>query len=158
MKRKLLFICTGNTCRSPMAAGLMGMLLRQEGLADVEAESAGLAAHPGEPASENAVQVMKELGIDLRHHAARRASGLDLASYEAIYVMSESHKRMLEAACPAVAGKIKVLGGGVPDPFGGSPAEYRLCRDNILAALKKIVQELKQKAVDQPGGNHTDEA
>jgi protein-tyrosine phosphatase len=55
--------------------------------------------------------------------------------------MSPSHRAALEAAFPQAAGRIRLLGGGIPDPYGGDIETYRRCRDDILAALKKIAEE-----------------
>ena len=154
MGKKLLFICTGNTCRSPMAAGLMNLLLGRAGLTGYCAESAGFAANPGDPASRNAVEAMAEIGVDLKPHRARRAAELDLSSYEAVYVMDEGKKRMLAAAFPQIAEKVKSLGNGVPDPFGGSLDDYRRCRNSMAAALRSVVDGLRRR--EAGGGNVPD--
>ena len=139
--KTILFVCTGNTCRSPMAAALMRRLLEEKGVADVRCESAGLAAAPGEPASRNAVEAMREAGIDLGSHRARGVTPALLGSADIIYTMSPSHAAMLAARAPACAGKIRVLGGGISDPYGGGPAVYRRCRDELLAALRAAAGE-----------------
>lgn len=139
---KILFVCTGNTCRSPMAAALMNKLLADAHKTDSEAASAGLAATDGEPASGNAVLAAGELGADLSAHRARRVTRELLEQSDRIYTMTQSHAAMLKSAYPEFAQKTAVLGGGIPDPYGGDIQIYRRCRDSILASLKEITNIL----------------
>lgn len=128
----VLFVCTGNTCRSPMAAGLYTLLAKQAG-AQSFAESAGLAANEGEPASRNAVLAMAELGVDLSAYRARAVTGALLQNARRILVMTSSHRALLQYTFPGWGEKAEVL--GISDPYGGDLARYRACRDEIAAAL-----------------------
>ena len=139
--KTLLFVCTGNTCRSPMAAALMRRLLEEKGVTGVRCESAGLAAEEGAPASAGTVGALREAGIDLGSHRARNVTPALLGQADAIYTMSPSHAAMLAARAPACAGRIHVLGGGIPDPYGGNIDVYRRCRDTLLAALRAVARE-----------------
>jgi protein-tyrosine-phosphatase len=138
--KKILFVCTGNTCRSPMAAALMNKLLEERGIMQVIAESAGLAANEGGRASKNAVIAAGEAGADLSGHRARAVTRALIEGSDGIYAMSPGHRAALAAAYPAAAGRIKLLGSGIPDPYGGDINIYRRCRDDIIAALEGIIE------------------
>lgn len=138
--RKILFVCTGNTCRSPMAEALFNKMIKDENIADVSASSAGIAAYAGSPASENAISAAGELGADLSKHKARLITHKLIDGSDEIYCMSDSHAKALKGLFPEAEKKIKVLGGGIRDPFGGDINVYRACRDQILAALKNIIK------------------
>lgn len=124
-----------------MAAALMNKLLTDSAVTDLIAESAGIAAFDGEPASDNAIQAAREAGADLSGHRARRVTDQMLSECDEIIALSPSHQTALAVAYPAMKDKIRVLGQGIPDPYGGDITVYRQCRDSILAALQKLLEE-----------------
>ena len=136
--KTILFVCTGNTCRSPMAEVLCNKMLSEAGVTDIKALSAGLAVAEGVPASQNAICAVGELSTDLSAHVSRQVTREMIADCDAVYAMTGSHAAMLKKAFPEFAEKISVLGDGIPDPYGGDIEVYRSCRDNILEALKKL--------------------
>lgn len=140
--REILFVCTGNTCRSPMAAALLRDELARRGLDDVTVRSAGLAALCGAAASEYAIEALAEEGIDLSGHAGARVDAEALSRAETVYTMSEAHRRILAGEYPQFAAKLRVLGDGIDDPFGGGIEDYRATRDTLRRHTDAIAQEL----------------
>jgi len=133
----VLFICTGNVCRSPIAAGLVRQRLAQEGLNNHQVASAGVWALDGRPASEHAVAVMAERGIDISDHIARTVTADDMAEADLILVMSRDHAQVLRNTWPQYDWKVHRLSEmagkrqDVEDPYGGSIGEYRASADVI---------------------------
>ncbi len=131
----VLFVCTGNTCRSPMAEGI----LAAKNIPELHVLSRGLAAD-GSPVSQNAAAALQEIGIDISKHISHPLLREDLASADKILCLSPSHQAAL-AAAGVPEEKLFVLGDGIPDPFGGDLAVYRLCRDRIAAAIDTLAEQ-----------------
>lgn len=141
--KNVLFVCTGNTCRSPMAQGICEKIADDKGL-PIKCESAGLSTVSGYPVSENAVTVCKELGIDISRYRTKNVRELDLSEYDSIITMSPRHKHAL-IALGANPYKIWLLGaenGGISDPYGGDENTYRACRDEIYDSINDSIKEL----------------
>ena len=140
--KRVLFICTGNTCRSPMAQGLMNQLSHKKGYT-IQATSAGIAAHDGMLISANAMDAMQEEGIDMSYHRARQVTGNDIDNATAVFCMTDAHAATVAAIYPQAMDKIYVLGRGISDPFGGDLDMYRMCRDQIKAELPSVIKVLE---------------
>ncbi len=142
---RVLFVCAGNTCRSPMAAALAARLTRAGGL-DWSVASAGLSAEDGAPMAEAARRVLAARGLDGAGHRARRADEGLIAAADRVYAMTRAQKYALAARFPAHAGKISVLreaaglGGDVEDPIGRPDAAYEACAASLEEALTVLTR------------------
>ncbi len=133
----ILFICTGNICRSPMAAGLMRQRLAQAGLNHHQVASAGVWALDGRPASDHAITVMAERGIDISDHIAHTVTADNMAEADLVLVMMRDQAQVLRNTWPQYDWKVRRLSEmagkrqDVSDPYGGSLEEYRACAEAI---------------------------
>ncbi|CAN0299828.1 unnamed protein product, partial [Phaeothamnion confervicola] len=147
VSQRILFVCTGNTCRSPMAEAL-GKALWPAGLFS----SAGLAAQPGESAADNAILVFKSRGIDLQGHRARPVSSEILEGADLVLCMTAGHKRALTRGFPQAAERTHVLRQfaglepiDVQDPYGGSLHDYEVCLRILEESLMGLVADKSPK-------------
>jgi protein-tyrosine phosphatase len=146
LKWKLLFVCTGNTCRSPLAAALAKkMLAERAGIAPDQLDehgweviSAGLFAADGLPATPEAREAAAELGAELGPHRSRRLTPELIRSADLIFCMTGSHVEQVLGLSPEATGKVRLLGeSDVPDPIGGGSEQYRRTARQIEEALKQ---------------------
>ena len=143
----ILFVCTGNTCRSPMAEGMTRALAKQKGL-DVTTLSAGLFAAYGAKVSPEAVIAVKEL-VDISGHESRPVKVEFIEASDLIIGMTEDHKKVLLRQFPEAADKIKTLAewggqsGDVADPYGGSQEVYNQCAEQMYNLINAGLDSLE---------------
>ena len=137
----ILFVCTGNPCRSPMAEGIFRSLAG--GCPEITCSSGGLAACEGERASSNAVKACREIEVDISSHRAHQINREDLQEASLIAVVSPRHgEALLRAGVPKE--KIYPL-GNLRDPYGGGLDEYRTSRDEIKKAVEILWQKVNNR-------------
>lgn len=137
---KILFACTGNTCRSPMAELVFRARCRDE---NITCQSCGFSAAPGAPISPDAAAALAEIGIDSEAFRSRTLTLRAVEEADEIYVMTPQHREILEAVLDGGSmKKVHLLGGGVSDPYGQGLAAYRACLSQISAAVNGILRDL----------------
>lgn len=155
---EILFVCTGNTCRSPLAEAVFKRILAEKGIQGIKVTSAGIAADPDSPASEGSRMVLKK-PEDLSAHRARQVDQAMLAGADLVLTMTAKHKMILQSQFPYLSAKIHTLGeyawgqaGDIADPFGGGKEEYLAAREQIEAAVIQLASKLagqQQKGADK---------
>lgn len=138
----ITFICTGNTCRSPMAEGIARKIINEQYPdSGITVSSAGLNTFNGSPASQHSIDACREIGIDLLGHRSQRINQEIADNTDLFAVMTPSHAQFLRQ-CGVPSDKIAVLGSGVPDPFGRDLEQYCACRDSLIKAVESLLAEL----------------
>ncbi|MBP5404562.1 MAG: low molecular weight protein arginine phosphatase [Clostridia bacterium] len=148
---KLVFVCSGNTCRSPMAECVLEYLLKKEGIEGIEVSSRGVVANVGADTSENAKKALEAKGIPVKKHVATQMTTQEVFQNDLVICMTERHKMRL-GSLPKVFTLHQLTScGDIVDPFGGDEEVYKKCLDELIAAITKLIPILKrQLALETP--------
>jgi protein-tyrosine phosphatase len=147
------FVCTGNTCRSPMAEALLRAALtkRGQGLGHLKVASRGMATEGGEEASANAKRAMSKIGLGLDAHRSQPLTQEDLDRSLAVFVMTTRHLEALRTRFATLPESVRLLRDvlpedqprDIPDPFGGDIRDYEDCRDSMVEAVPALIEFLR---------------
>ncbi|AOS44907.1 Low molecular weight protein-tyrosine-phosphatase YwlE [Lacunisphaera limnophila] len=150
----ILVVCTGNICRSPMGQGLLAhaLLAQPEPLRSLKVISAGVAAHTGEPISENSVVALRKVGIDISHLHSQGLTQKMLDDALVVFGMTESHRSIIRSRARPAPTHLHLFREFLPapaaheigDPYGGPLRLYESCRDEMVEAVPSIIEFLKR--------------
>ncbi len=144
MPEKILFVCTGNTCRSAMAAALMNDIAVKNDL-DILIDSAGVFAEIGAPATDEAIAAMRKYGIDLSLHRTKPLTTELIDMADIILTMTSAHKQLIYNIAPnKIFTLLEYAGddGDISDPYGGDNDDYERTAAEIYDALVDIAEKL----------------
>jgi protein-tyrosine phosphatase len=148
MKEKphILFVCTGNICRSPTAEGVLRHLAQEAGI-ELQVESAGIGDwHAGQPPDERAQHHARGRGYDLSALRARQVRRRDFEEFDLVVAMDRGHLQLLQTQCPPQhRGKLRLFmeGRDVPDPYHGGPEGFERVLDMVEAGCAGLISELR---------------
>jgi len=151
---RVLFVCMGNICRSPLAQGVFEGMLRREGLEDeVEVDSAGTGSwHAGSPPDERALSAASLRGVDISSQRARRITPEDCQSFDYILTMDEENYRAVAGLCRGSAVVRPFLDfapdspeTAVPDPYYGGPDGFERVMDLVEEASEGLLDDIRER-------------
>lgn len=147
-KYKILLVCTGNTCRSPMAEGILKQMLKEKNISHLEVISAGVGALTGAPATPFAIETTGEFKIDISNHRAQKVNAQMLQEADLILVMAPDHFFYIQQLDPGLSPKVYLLKTfpsrdmndkyAIKDPLGGDEKVYQKCFYELEEQIRRI--------------------
>jgi len=138
---RILFVCSGNTCRSPMAEGIAHKILG----ANVHVESAGTYAHIRDPPAANAVKTIRETyGVDISSHRSRSVNDVHIESFDYVVPMADDVHEDLKKSSPNLGEKL-LPSWGIADPYGGDMFIYKVTSESIQKHMEELSMFLKME-------------
>ncbi len=139
---RILCVCTGNVCRSPMLEALLRREYEKLGRADVTVHSAGVMTNDGMSPTPEAITAMNEIGLDISEHRSRQVTPAIIDDSDVFAALTTEHGVTLAFYHAADPEKVVVPGAGIPDPYGRPLSAYRACRDELLETLPKLMEDI----------------
>lgn len=150
---KIMFVCTGNICRSAMAEGIAKKILKEEGK-EAKVYSCGITAQTGDYATYNAIEAAKNYEVDIKNHQATNIRDAKIEEMDLVLCMTQSHKQSIVYHYPKLQGKVYTLKEyvqkdnqekdlDIQDPWGYDLETYQQCCMQIYRYIKEIVKEIK---------------
>lgn len=148
--KKIMFVCTGNTCRSPMAQAVARDIFKKRNM-NIEVESRGIAVYFPAPASEESMAAVKQYGLSLSEHIATGITQQDIDQYDLILTMTSQHKAYVKKISPInVESKVFTLKEyvkedslDITDPYGGSLCVYKSCLEELYIYINRLADLLQ---------------
>ena len=139
-KRKVTFVCSGNTCRSPMAAALFDDSIGPEIKEKITINSVGILTRGGESAAKNAITSLQKRGIDISKHTSKLLDVIDITTTDLFVCMT---KEQVWALVMQGADHNKIINLNISDPYGGNEQRYEECVQEIISKLPEVRKALK---------------
>ncbi len=154
----ILFVCTGNLCRSPLAEGYLVKRLRDKNIAGVKVKSAGTIGIDGKPASEGAIRIARENDFDISRHRARALTHSLLQEADLVIVMEDIHREFIAGMDPDAGEKTRLLmefsrlaspDSPVYDPYGRDYDAYRLAFEQIREGIEGLLEMIQEQVCEE---------
>ncbi len=138
----ITFVCSGNTCRSPMAEGIFKKIVKERNINNIQCRSCGLSAFNGDCATPNAVEAVKKFGVNIENHRSSVPTQYLIIETDLFVCMTQAHAQALKNCLYDSGKKITVLGDDIPDPYSGNEDVYSACAEKIYDELVILADAL----------------